>query len=74
MFNKSLRREQMATFFVNLPDCLIGMEACGSIHHRALKLQGMGFTLRPMTPQFVKLYVKTNKTMQPMPRPSALLF
>lgn len=75
MFNKSLRREQMATFFVNLPACLIGMEACGSTHHRALKLQGMGFTLRPTDgPQFVKLYVKTNKTMQPMPRPSAFLF
>lgn len=25
---KQLKREQMATFFVNLPSCLIGMEAC----------------------------------------------
>ena len=26
---KQLRRDQMAEFFVNLPPCLIGMEACG---------------------------------------------
>lgn len=58
---KQLRRDQMATFFVNLPPCLIGMEACGSAHHWARKLQGMGHIVRLMAPQFVKPYVKTNK-------------
>ena len=33
VFNKPLKREQMAAIFVNLPPCLIGMEACGSAHH-----------------------------------------
>src|SRR3990167_9502375 len=42
VFNKPLKREQMAAFFVNLPACLIGMEACGSAHHWARKLQGIG--------------------------------
>jgi hypothetical protein len=51
----------MAPFFVNLPPCLIGMEACGSAHHWARKLQSMGHTVRLMAPQFVKPYVKTNK-------------
>ena len=51
----------MATFFVNLPPCLIGMEACGSAHYWARKLQGLGHTVRLMAPQFVKPYVKTNK-------------
>ena len=51
----------MAPFFVNLPACLIGMEACGSAHHWARKLQAMGHTVRLMAPQFVKPYVKTNK-------------
>jgi transposase len=27
-------------FFANLPACLVGMEACGSAHHWARKLQG----------------------------------
>ncbi len=58
---KQLRRDQMATFFVNLQPCLIGMEACGSEHHWARKLQSFGHTVRLMAPQFVKPYVKTNK-------------
>lgn len=61
VFNKPLKRDQMAAFFVNLPSCLIGMEACGSAHHWARKLQSMGHTVRLMAPQFVKPYVKTNK-------------
>ena len=58
---KRLKREQMAAFFANLPPCLIGMEACGSAHHWARKLEGFGHTVRLMAPQFVKPYVKTNK-------------
>lgn len=61
LLRKQLRRDQMATFFVNLSPCLIGMEACGSAHHWARKLQSMGHTVRLMAPQFVKPYVKTNK-------------
>lgn len=33
VIKKQIRREQMAEFFVNLPPCLVGMEACGSAHH-----------------------------------------
>ena len=61
VLKKQLKREQMAAFFVNLPPCLIGMEACGSAHHWARKLQGMCHTVKLMAPQFVKPYVKTNK-------------
>src|SRR6218665_3087491 len=43
LVNKQLRRDQMATFFVNLPPCLIGMEACGSAQHWARQPQ----TTRP---------------------------
>ena len=61
LVKKQLRRDQMATFFVNLPPCLIGMEACGTAHYWARKLQAMGHTVRLMAPQFVKPYVKSNK-------------
>ncbi len=37
------------------------MEACGSAHFWARKLQKMGHTVTLMAPQFVKPYVKTNK-------------
>jgi len=58
---KQIKRDQMATFFVNLPPCLIGMEACGGAHHWARQLQALGHTVKLMAPQFVKPYVKTNK-------------
>jgi transposase len=58
---KQLKRDQVAGFFANLPPCLIGMEACGSAHHWARKLQSFGHTVKLMAPQFVKPYVKTNK-------------
>jgi len=61
VLRKQLRRQQMAEFFANMPPCLIGMEACGSAHHWARKLQAMGHTVKLMAPQFVKPYVKTNK-------------
>lgn len=61
VLKKQLRREQMASFLANLPPCLVGMEACGSAHFWARKLQGFGHTVRLMAPQFVKPYVKTNK-------------
>ena len=61
VLRKQLKRVQVAEFFANLPPCLIGMEACGSAHHWARKLQGFGHTVRLMAPQFVKPYVKTNK-------------
>lgn len=61
VLRKKLSREQLASFFVKLEPCLIGMEACGSAHHWARKLAAMGHTVRLMAPQFVKPYVKTNK-------------
>lgn len=58
---KQLKRSEMAKYFTNLEPCLIGMEACGSAHHWARKLEGYGHTVKLMAPQFVKPYVKTNK-------------
>ncbi len=33
VLRKQLKRDQVATFFAIMPQCLIGMEACGSAHH-----------------------------------------
>ena len=35
VLRKQLRRNQVATFFANLPACLVGMEACGGAYHWA---------------------------------------
>nr|WP_274381762.1 transposase [Noviherbaspirillum saxi] len=58
---KQLKRSQMATFVTNLLRCLIGMEACGSAHYWAHKLQALGHIVKLMASQFLKPYVKTNK-------------
>ena len=42
--------------------CEIGMEACGGAHHWARVLQAKGYRVKLIAPQFVKPYVKTNKT------------
>ncbi len=67
VLRKSLKWSQVASFFANLPVCLIGIEACGSDHHWARKLQSFGHDVRMNVPQFVKPYVKSN-TNGPPPR------
>src|SRR6476661_51678 len=62
VLRKPLKRKEVVSFFANLEPCLIGMEACGSAHYWARKLTQLGHTVRLMAPQFVKPYVKTNKS------------
>jgi transposase len=62
MIQKRLRRSKVLAFFVQLPPCLIGMEACSSAHYWARKLREQGHEVKLMAPQFVKPYVKANKT------------
>ena len=47
--------------YLRLPPCLIGIEACGSAHYWARTFTAMGHTVKIMSPQFVKPYVKSNK-------------
>jgi transposase len=44
------------------PGCAIGMEACASAHHWGRQLQARGYTVKLIPPQFVKPYVKSNKS------------
>jgi transposase len=59
---KALRRVQVLPFFAKLPPCLVGMEACGTSHHWARELIGLGHEVRLMPPAYVKPYVKRGKT------------
>jgi transposase len=61
VFAQKLRRAHLLTFFAKLEPCLIGMEACGSAHHWARELTGMGHEVKLMTPAYVKPYVKRGK-------------
>jgi transposase len=59
--NKKLKREQVVGFFATLAPTLVGMEACSGAHYWARKLQDLGHTVKLISPQYVKPYVKTNK-------------
>src|ERR1035441_1950276 len=61
VLRKQLKRSQVSAFFAQLAPCLIGMEACGGAHFWARKLMEFGHTVKLISPQFVKPYVKTNK-------------
>lgn len=58
---RQLRRAQLLKFFAGQPSALIGMEACGSAHHWARELSGLGHEVKLMPPSYVKAYVRRNK-------------
>ncbi len=59
---RALRRRQVIPFFAKLDPCLIGIEACGTSHHWARELIGLGHEVKLMPPNYVKPYVKRGKT------------
>lgn len=61
VLKKQLKRPQVLAFFINLAPCKIGMEACGSAHYWARKLEELGHSVRLIPPQYVKPFVKRNK-------------
>ena len=58
---KMLRRSQVLKYFVNLPGCLVGVEACASAHYWARELEALGHQVKLIPPQYVKAYVRGNK-------------
>jgi hypothetical protein len=61
VLRRKLSRSQMVTFFAKLAPTVIAMEACGSAHHWARVLIGLGHEVKLIAPQHVKPYVKRNK-------------
>ncbi len=62
IFNKQLRRNEVLSFFANLPVCLVGMEACGGSHYWARELIKSGHDVKLIPPRQVKPFVINNKT------------
>src|SRR5579862_2290661 len=59
---KKCSRSQLLTFTANVRVHRIGMEACGGAHFLGRALRGQGHDVRLMPAQYVKPYVKTNKS------------
>ena len=59
---RQLRRGEMLRYFGKLAPCLIGLEACATGHYWGRELRALGHDVRLIPPQYVKPYVKHNKT------------
>jgi transposase len=59
---KRCSRTQLLTYTANVRVQVIGMEACSGAHFLARALQQQGHEVRLMPAQYVKPYVKTNKS------------
>ena len=59
---KALARADVSAFFALRRPGVVAMEACGSAHHWGRLLKGFGHEVRLIAAQFVRPFVKTNKT------------
>jgi transposase len=59
---RQLKRGQLLEFFARRAPAVIAMEACGSAHYWGRKLTALGHQVRLIAAQFVRPFVKTNKT------------
>src|SRR5690242_15568475 len=62
IWRKKVSRAQLLALLANTPACIIAMEACGGAHWLARQLQALGHQPRLIAPQFVRPFVKGNKT------------
>ncbi len=59
---RQVKRGQLMAAVAQLPRCTIAMEACAGAHHRTRRMRDLGHAVKIISPQFVKPYVKGNKT------------
>jgi transposase len=52
-----LTRSGVIRFFANLPECLVGMEACASSEYWARTIESLGHTVRRIHPRYVKAFL-----------------
>jgi transposase len=61
VLRKRLRRKEMVAFFEKIAPTVIAIEACGASHHWARSLQSFGHTVKLISLQLVKPYVKLDE-------------
>ncbi len=61
VLKKRIERNKLHEYIGNLTPCTIVMEACGGSNYWARVFQRNGHTVKLISPQFVKPFVKTNK-------------
>lgn len=62
VLRKRLSRTAFKEFMSQLKPCIVGLEACTGSHYWARTLTRMGHTVKLIAPQFVKPFVRSNKS------------
>jgi len=62
IFNKQLRRSELATFILKQPPLEVAMEACYSSHHWGRCFEAMGHRVKLLPAQHVAPFVRGNKS------------
>ncbi len=61
VIRRRMRRETVIAYAAKMPTCIIAMEACCGAHHMGRALTAQGHTIRLMSPEYVRPYVKAQK-------------
>ncbi len=62
VLQRRVKAPRLMELMARLKPCLVGLEACGSAHYWVEKVKALGHDVRMMSPQFVRPYVKSNKS------------
>lgn len=62
VLRKQVRRAQLLQLIAQLAPCLIAMEACAGAHYWGREFVKLGHQVKLIPPQYIKPYVKGNKT------------
>ena len=61
VLRRRMRRQTVLAFAGKLPPCVIAMEACCGAHYLGRLLLAQGHTVKLMSPEYVRPYVKARK-------------
>ena len=61
VLRRRMRRDSLVTLTSSLPPCIVAMEACCGAHHLGRLLAAQGHSIRLMSPEYVRPYVKAQK-------------
>ena len=61
VLRRRMRRQTVIGFTAKLPSCTVAMEACCGAHYLGRILAAQGHTIRLMSPEYVRPYVKAQK-------------
>ncbi len=61
VIRRNMRRETLIALADKLPACFVAMEACRGAHHLGRAFAARGHTVRLMSPEYVRPYIKAQK-------------